>query len=186
MHPTLGECITAYPTIPKGAHYSPVDNTVHMGAAAVAAQQNEALAVCHTIPCCQLTTVFPQWSRNGNTFSRLPAKRATMALSAMWMVLCPKHRTHTLGSIPKPINRHWRTGCTLYGYCLLCAKWLSAPHPVSLIACYPTYPIIHPCILTVGKLTMSLKPTSTCPNTGTHQHIGQSGLTNTLNIVCRV
>jgi len=45
MHPTLGECITAYPTIPKGTHYSPVDNTVHMGAVAVAVWQNEALGV---------------------------------------------------------------------------------------------------------------------------------------------
>jgi len=43
MHQTLGEHVTAYPTIPKSAHYSPVDNTVHMGAAAVVAQWNEAL-----------------------------------------------------------------------------------------------------------------------------------------------
>jgi hypothetical protein len=48
MHLTLCECITVYPMIPKGAHYSPVDNTVHIGAAAVAAQHNKALLRCHS------------------------------------------------------------------------------------------------------------------------------------------
>jgi len=45
MHHALGECDTAYPMLPKGCHRSRVDNTVHMGAAAKAAQWNEALGV---------------------------------------------------------------------------------------------------------------------------------------------
>jgi len=46
MHLTLGECNTAYPTIPRGLHYSRVDNTIHMGAAAAtAAQRNEAVGI---------------------------------------------------------------------------------------------------------------------------------------------
>ena len=44
-HPTLDERNTAYPMIPKGFHRSRVDNTVHVGAAAKAAQWNEALGV---------------------------------------------------------------------------------------------------------------------------------------------
>jgi hypothetical protein len=44
-HPTLDERDTAYPMIPKGFHRSRVDNTVRTGAAAKAAQWNEALGV---------------------------------------------------------------------------------------------------------------------------------------------
>jgi hypothetical protein len=44
-HPTLHERDTTYPMIPKGFHHSRVDNTVRTGAAAKAAQQNEALGV---------------------------------------------------------------------------------------------------------------------------------------------
>ena len=44
-HPTLDERDTMYPMIPKGFHRSWVDNTVCAGAAAKAAQQNEALGV---------------------------------------------------------------------------------------------------------------------------------------------
>ena len=44
-HPTLDEHDTAYPMIPKGFHRSRVDNTVRAGAAAKAAQRNEALSV---------------------------------------------------------------------------------------------------------------------------------------------
>jgi hypothetical protein len=44
-HPTLDERDTVYPMIPKGFHCSRVDNTIHVGAAAKAAQQNEALGV---------------------------------------------------------------------------------------------------------------------------------------------
>ena len=52
MHQALGECNTAYPMLPKGFHQSQVDNTVHAGAAAKAAQWNEALGVvppCNTM-----------------------------------------------------------------------------------------------------------------------------------------
>jgi hypothetical protein len=45
MHMALNECNTTYPMLPKGFHRSRVDNTVHVGAAAKAAQQNEALGV---------------------------------------------------------------------------------------------------------------------------------------------
>jgi hypothetical protein len=48
-HPTLDERDTMYPMIPKGFHCSWVDNTVHAGAAAKAAQWNEALSV---VPLC--------------------------------------------------------------------------------------------------------------------------------------
>jgi len=44
-HPTLDERDTAYPMIPKGFHRSWVDNTICAGAAAKAAQRNEALGV---------------------------------------------------------------------------------------------------------------------------------------------
>jgi hypothetical protein len=44
-HPTLDERDTTYPMIPKGFHHSQVDNTVRAGAAAKAAQWNEALGV---------------------------------------------------------------------------------------------------------------------------------------------
>jgi len=44
-HPTLDERDTAYPMIPKGFHHSRVDNTIRAGAAAKAAQRNEALGV---------------------------------------------------------------------------------------------------------------------------------------------
>jgi hypothetical protein len=44
-HPTLDERDTAYPMIPKGFHRSRVDNTIRAGAAAKAAQRNEALGV---------------------------------------------------------------------------------------------------------------------------------------------
>jgi len=44
-HQALDECDTAYPMLPRGFHRSRVDNTVHAGAAAKAAQQNEALGV---------------------------------------------------------------------------------------------------------------------------------------------
>jgi hypothetical protein len=45
MHQALGECDTAYPMLPKGFHRSRVNNTVCVGAAAKAAQWNEALDV---------------------------------------------------------------------------------------------------------------------------------------------
>jgi len=51
-HQALDECDTAYPMLPRGFHRSRVDNTVHMGAAAKAAQRNEALGVvprCNTM-----------------------------------------------------------------------------------------------------------------------------------------
>jgi hypothetical protein len=48
-HQALDECDTAYPMLPKGFHRSWVDNTVHAGAAAKAAQRNEALSV---VPLC--------------------------------------------------------------------------------------------------------------------------------------
>jgi hypothetical protein len=44
-HQALDECDTAYPMLPRGFHHSQVDNTVRMGAAAKAAQWNEALGV---------------------------------------------------------------------------------------------------------------------------------------------
>jgi hypothetical protein len=44
-HPTLDERDTAYPMIPNGFHRSRVDNTIHVGAAAKAAQRNEALGM---------------------------------------------------------------------------------------------------------------------------------------------
>jgi hypothetical protein len=44
-HQALDERNTVYPMLPKGFHCSQVDNTVHVGAAAKAAQQNEALGV---------------------------------------------------------------------------------------------------------------------------------------------
>jgi hypothetical protein len=44
-HQALDERDTAYPMLPKGFHRSWVDNTVRMGAAAKAAQRNEALGV---------------------------------------------------------------------------------------------------------------------------------------------
>jgi len=44
-HPTLDERDTTYPMIPKGFHCSRVDNTIHAGAAAKAAQRNEALGM---------------------------------------------------------------------------------------------------------------------------------------------
>ena len=44
-HQALDECDTMYPMLPKGFHHSRVDNTVHTGAAAKAAQRNEALGV---------------------------------------------------------------------------------------------------------------------------------------------
>jgi hypothetical protein len=44
-HPTFDEHDTVYPMIPKGFHRSRVDNTVRAGAAAKAAQWNEALGV---------------------------------------------------------------------------------------------------------------------------------------------
>jgi hypothetical protein len=45
MHQVLGEHDTPYPMLPKGFHGSQVDNIIHMGAAAKAAQQNEARGV---------------------------------------------------------------------------------------------------------------------------------------------
>jgi hypothetical protein len=44
-HQALDERDTAYPMLPKGFHQSRVDNTVRAGAAAKAAQRNEALGV---------------------------------------------------------------------------------------------------------------------------------------------
>jgi hypothetical protein len=44
-HQALDEHDAAYPMLPKGFHCSRVDNTVHMGAAAKAAQWNKALGV---------------------------------------------------------------------------------------------------------------------------------------------
>jgi hypothetical protein len=44
-HQALDKCDTVYPMLPKGFHHSRVDNTVHTGAAAKAAQRNEALGV---------------------------------------------------------------------------------------------------------------------------------------------
>jgi len=44
-HQALDERNTVYPMLPKGFHHSRVDNTVHAGAAAKAAQRNEALGV---------------------------------------------------------------------------------------------------------------------------------------------
>jgi hypothetical protein len=44
-HPTLDERDTTYPMIPKGFHHSRVDNTICAGAAAKAAQRNEALGM---------------------------------------------------------------------------------------------------------------------------------------------
>jgi hypothetical protein len=48
-HLTLDECDTTYPMIPKGFHHSWVDNTIHAGAVAKAAQRNEALGM---VPLC--------------------------------------------------------------------------------------------------------------------------------------
>jgi hypothetical protein len=44
-HQALDERDTAYPMIPKGFHHSQVDNTIHTGAVAKAAQWNEALGM---------------------------------------------------------------------------------------------------------------------------------------------
>jgi hypothetical protein len=48
-HQALNEHNTAYPMLPRGFHRSQVDNTVHVGAVAKAAQWNEALGV--VLPC---------------------------------------------------------------------------------------------------------------------------------------
>ena len=164
----------------------------------------------HATPCSPLTMDFPKQLRNGKTFSRLPAKRATMMLSATQKASCPKCRTCMLNSVLNPSNRHWGSGHTLCGFHPLHAKWLStscpgplstihpyplniscpgplsALHPVSPSAHFPAFPSSHPHMLTVGKLIMSLRSALTCPSTGTSPSIGQSGLTRTPHAVHRV
>jgi hypothetical protein len=78
-HHALNERTTTYPMLPRGFHRSWVDNTVHMGAAAKAAQQKEAPGV---VPPCKLKEwTYPDWFT--------PAPRKGKACAAPKKSECP-------------------------------------------------------------------------------------------------
>jgi hypothetical protein len=104
-HLTLDERDTAYPMIPKGFHHSRVDNTIHAGAVAKAAQRNEALGMVplsgtrpsawcrHVILCGHPTMDFPRRSRIGKAFLGLPAGRTTTRPFTWLRPSSLRHRT---------------------------------------------------------------------------------------------
>ena len=207
-HQALDEHDTTYPMLPKGFHCSQVDNTVRAGAAAKAAQWNEALGVVpphNTMrpSDCGFPQTVADWEglfrstcrKDNNKALHMAQAFATQAqnmLAVQWTE--PQHQALKEWTYPD-----WFTPAPRKGKACAAPKkserplatssglWRTAqpisPHQVPLSRNSRCSRSCPRCTLTAGSRAIRRMCGSICPHYGTPPKCGPCGLTRTRTTV---